>query len=147
MTKQLANELTALAEKATLGPWSAFTEREQTGFRMVRTKIIADDPDIVLAEVKPDENGNEESNAALIVALRNNLPAIIAALRARSDGWQEGVEAAAKALEADAQLCDCHAHSSGECTCGAWDDYKSITAARAIEIVRELLPTPPETTP
>lgn len=53
-------------------------------------------------------------------------------------GYEAGVEAAIKALEADARLCDCAALEENECACGAWDDYKSITSARAVEIVREL---------
>ncbi len=53
-------------------------------------------------------------------------------------GWNAGVEAAAKTLEDDAQLCDCSAHSEGECACGAWCEWKSITSARAVEIVRNL---------
>ena len=53
-------------------------------------------------------------------------------------GYEAGVEAAAKALEADAKLCDCAALEERECACGAWDDYKSIPSARAVEIVRAL---------
>ena len=53
-------------------------------------------------------------------------------------GYEAGVEAAAKALEADAKLCDCFAFEEDECCCGAWNDYKDITSARAVEIVREL---------
>ena len=53
-------------------------------------------------------------------------------------GFNSGVEEAAKALEADAKLCDCAAREERECACGAWDDYKSITSARAVEIVRAL---------
>jgi hypothetical protein len=53
-------------------------------------------------------------------------------------GYEAGVEAAAKALKADAKLCDCAALEANECACGAWDDYKSITSARAVEIVRAL---------
>ena len=53
-------------------------------------------------------------------------------------GYEAGVEACIKALEADAKLCDCFAFEEDECACGAWDDYKSITSARAVEIVREL---------
>lgn len=53
-------------------------------------------------------------------------------------GYEAGVEAAAKALLADARLCDCAALEANECACGAWDDYKSITSARAVEIVRAL---------
>ena len=57
-------------------------------------------------------------------------------------GYEAGVEAAAKALEADAKLCDCAALEERECACGAWDDYKSITSARAVEIVRALATEP-----
>lgn len=52
--------------------------------------------------------------------------------------FNAGIEAAAKALEADARLCDCAALEERECACGAWDDYKSITSARAVEIVLAL---------
>ena len=50
------------------------------------------------------------------------------------------LEAAAKALEADAKLCDCAALENAECACGAWDGYKSIQVQRAIEIVRAIDP-------
>ena len=53
-------------------------------------------------------------------------------------GFNSGVEEAAKALEADANRCDCPARMEVECGCGAWDDNKSITSQRAIEIVRAL---------
>ena len=60
----------------------------------------------------------------------------------QSDEWQAGykagVEAAAKALEADAKKCDCFARNEGECGCGAWCEWKSITSQCAIEIVRAL---------
>lgn len=58
--------------------------------------------------------------------------------RHRQDGYDAGIEAAANALEADARLCDCAARKDCECACGAWDDYKSITSSRAVEIVRSL---------
>jgi len=53
-------------------------------------------------------------------------------------GERAGIEAAINALEADAKLCDCAALEERECACGAWADYKTITSARAIEIVRNL---------
>ena len=56
-------------------------------------------------------------------------------------GYEAGIKAAAKALKADAKLCDCAALEERECACGAWDDYKSITSARAVEIVRKLADT------
>ena len=54
------------------------------------------------------------------------------------EGYEAGVEAAAKALEDDAMKCDCFAFEEDECACGAWNDYKDITSARAVEIVRAL---------
>ena len=48
------------------------------------------------------------------------------------------IEDCAKALEADAKKCDCFARNEGECGCGAWNDYKEISSARAVEIVRKL---------
>lgn len=53
-------------------------------------------------------------------------------------GYEAGVEAAAKTLEADAKKCDCFALEDRECGCGAWCEWKSITSARAVEIVRTL---------
>jgi hypothetical protein len=50
-------------------------------------------------------------------------------------GYAAGIEAAVNALEADAKKCDCFARNEGECGCGAWCEWKSITSARAIEIV------------
>jgi hypothetical protein len=61
----------------------------------------------------------------------------------RQAGYAAGVEAAAKALEADAMKCDCAALEERECGCGAWCEWKSITSARAVEIVRELKNVPP----
>ena len=51
---------------------------------------------------------------------------------------KEAIEECAKALEADAKRCDCFARNEGECGCGAWCEWKSITSQRAIEIVRAL---------
>ena len=53
------------------------------------------------------------------------------------------IEECAKALEADAVKCDCAALEERECACGAWNDYKTITSARAVEIVRALKNVPP----
>jgi predicted DNA-binding transcriptional regulator YafY len=57
-------------------------------------------------------------------------------IAAEQRGYQQGMEEAAGALEADAKLCDCHARSVEECACGAWDGWKTITADRAVQIVR-----------
>lgn len=48
------------------------------------------------------------------------------------------IEECAKALEDDAKQCDCFALEERECGCGAWCEWKSITSARAVEIVRAL---------
>lgn len=56
---------------------------------------------------------------------------------------EAAIEECAKALEADAKRCDCFARNEGECGCGAWCEWKSITSARAIEIVRKLKNVPP----
>jgi hypothetical protein len=53
-------------------------------------------------------------------------------------GYDAGLEAAIKALEADAKKCDCFAFEESECGCGAWWDYKTIKAERAVEIVRAI---------
>jgi hypothetical protein len=53
-------------------------------------------------------------------------------------GYEAGIEAAANALEDDAKRCDCFAYEENECACGSWQDYKTITSARAVEIVRAL---------
>lgn len=53
-------------------------------------------------------------------------------------GYDAGIEAALNALEADAVKCDCAALEERECGCGAWCEWKSITSARAVEIVRSL---------
>ena len=53
-------------------------------------------------------------------------------------GYKAGVEAAAKALEADARICDCAALEDRDCACGAWWEFKSISSERAVEIVRAL---------
>lgn len=58
-------------------------------------------------------------------------------------GYDAGIEAAAKALEVDAKKCDCFARNEGECGCGAWCEWKSITSARAIELVRALVKETP----
>jgi hypothetical protein len=61
----------------------------------------------------------------------------------RQSGYDAGIEAAINALEADAKLCDCAAAEERECGCGAWCEWKSITSARAVEIVRALVKETP----
>lgn len=55
--------------------------------------------------------------------------------------YKAGIETAVKALEDDAKKCDCFAFEERECGCGAWCEWKSITSARAVEIVRKLADT------
>lgn len=38
-------------------------------------------------------------------------------------------------LRAEARLCDCFARSSGECGCGAWDDYKMVPVERIADAI------------
>jgi hypothetical protein len=59
-------------------------------------------------------------------------------------GYDAGIEAAANALKADANKCDCAALEERECACGAWWDYKTIKSERAVEIVRALQGMTPE---
>ena len=66
----------------------------------------------------------------------------IVAQRHREKGFEAGIDAAINALEADAKKCDCFALEERECGCGAWCEWKSITSARAVEIVRELVDKP-----
>ncbi len=83
---QLAEQIKALAEKATAGPWEASTcldywvsEAGSDGDEgLIAHCGDIDWPDY--AEKQPEW----AANAALIVALRNNLPSIIAALEAQA---------------------------------------------------------------
>lgn len=85
-----------------------------------------------MALVMGGESGSGEQS--LIEAFARHR--IATEVAAEQRGYQQGMEEAAGALEADAQLCDCHAHSESECACGAWCEWKTITSARAVEIVR-----------
>ena len=64
--------------------------------------------------------------------LVNNLPEILAAMTARSDGWREGVEVAAKAVKNVGKEDD-------RWVVGSYLKERIATAIRAL--------TPPETTP
>jgi len=81
-----------------------------------------------------------EAARVFVESLRGYLrqPTQSDALSRWQKGFNSGVEEAAKALEADAIKCDCAALEERECACGAWNDYKTITSARAVEIVRAL---------
>jgi hypothetical protein len=73
----MIEELKALAEKATPGPW-----REDTGFEIIGldgAQVCSTVTESALIFRTEDE---AQANAALIVALVNNLPAILSALSA-----------------------------------------------------------------
>ena len=82
--------------------------------------------------IKTQHCPNCETQAAEIERL------CVAKVAEERAAFNAGIEAAAKALEADAKKCDCFARNEGECGCGAWCEWKSITSQRAIEIVRGL---------
>lgn len=92
----------------------------------------------------------QEDREAAAEAVEHARPIFADEIRAgRQDDYQavqafarhriQALEAAAKRLQADAQLCDCHAHSEGECVCGAWYEWKTVPMHRAVEIVRTLI--------
>jgi hypothetical protein len=94
--------------------------------------LIAQDADLI--EICPDNFQN---------LLLNESFERLAKVAEERAAFNAGIEAAANALEADAKKCDCFARNEGECGCGAWCEWKSITSQRAIEIVRALA-TPPQ---
>lgn len=78
----LIEQLEAVSEKATPGPWSRCCDA--TGDTFIAS--IADSAETVCefgAMDSDDAQGQLEADAELMVALRNNLPIIIAALRAQ----------------------------------------------------------------
>ena len=78
-TSDLASELEALAKDATPGPWSW---TEDNGPKMPKQWRIA--PGVLLADCSsgtPGGDSIDRANAALIVGLRNDIPAILSALR------------------------------------------------------------------
>ena len=79
---------------------------------------------------------DEDRKAAEAKADRVNFQTVTAYHCGYQAGRLAGLEEAAVALEADAKLCDCSAYEENECACGAWCEWKTITSARAVEIVR-----------
>jgi 4'-phosphopantetheinyl transferase EntD len=93
--------------------------------------LIAQDADLLDAQpTQSDENSHK-------LALSESFERVAKVAEERA-AFNAGIEAAANALEADAKQCDCFARNEGECGCGAWCEWKSITSARAVEIVRAL---------
>lgn len=107
---RLVEELSALAVAATAGPWEA-----RDGTLRHRHWLIDAPGRRFVAQIDgpPDEEG--EANAALIVALRNNLPAILA-LSPAADEWQDIAERvreeAARVAESQAEIVGALPHSS-----------------------------------
>jgi hypothetical protein len=93
--------------------------------------LIAQDADLI--DAQPTQSDNNFHKLALNESFER-----VAKVAEERAAFNAGIEAAAKALEADARRCDCAAREADECACGAWDDYKSITSARAVKIVRAL---------
>lgn len=93
--------------------------------------LIAQDADLI--DAQPTQSDNNFQNLPLNGSFER-----VAKVAEERAAFNAGIEAAAKALEADAKLCDCAALEERECACGAWNDYKTITSARAVEIVRGL---------
>ena len=144
---KLADELIALAEKATAGPWKANPYRGHIG-----SQVWAGEPGPETAKLILAEGDADDADAALIVALRNNLPEILAALTARSDGWRdiEGAPRDGLALiggwwpEGEEYAAGTWWQNIGHCTkhgvYGDWADCAEPTHWQP-------LPTPPESTP
>ena len=92
MTQTLADTLEALAAKATPGPWEVVADTRTDVCRTTKAEIEylagwnieSPDEEIIGCEgIIP--GGAAEYNTNLIVALHNNLPAFIAALRERDE--------------------------------------------------------------
>lgn len=82
MTHNIADEIERLAGEATIAPW-LWTDDNGPEF----PKQWRIHPGVLLADGNSGTPGGDEidhANAALIVALRNNLPAIICALRSEA---------------------------------------------------------------
>jgi hypothetical protein len=79
----LSEELKALAEKATPGPWGAapVVPMAKNYFYLVGNRE-GNNAEKEIGTIGPSLAPSTEANAALIVALVNNLPAILSALSA-----------------------------------------------------------------
>ena len=135
-------ELEALAEKATPGPWRAFCGA-------THTRVYSDaDGTVQVAEIagpsdvgiRPWNGERWEADASLISALVNNLPAILAALKAQQPG-EDVVERVARALAASDgldfdEVCGVDANpdegycDSGTCIAAYWEEHDAEEARR-----------------
>lgn len=94
MTTDLADELERLAKEATPGEWVVDGEDGHCGVYHAENcdRLM----DLGLSDVEPSD---DEANAALIVALRNALPAILSALRGEGCSECQAVSAAIGSVE------------------------------------------------
>lgn len=103
MKDSVAETLERLAEKATPGPWEADEDPTQSGDHSTMVMIPGQNGQYGVWVAGCCHNWNDavagerriswkeaESNAALIVALRNHLPTIIEALKARGKDQEHG---------------------------------------------------------
>jgi hypothetical protein len=74
----LIDELIALAERATRGPWEYETGPALNG----RHHSVIDQEGVMVCECYEGTEEQQEANAKLIVSLVNNLPTILTALEA-----------------------------------------------------------------
>ena len=103
--------------------------------RYAMDNLIAQDADLIDGlPTQSDDNFHK-------LALNESFERVAKVAEERA-AFNAGIEAAAKALQDDAEQCDCFARMEVECGCGAWNDNKSITSQRAIEIVRALVTSP-----
>lgn len=107
------------------------TAAERIKRREAMDNLIAQDADLI--DAQPTQSDNNFHKLALSESFER-----VAKVAEERAAFNAGIEAAAKALEEDAKQCDCFARNEGECGCGAWCEWKSITSARAVEIVRAL---------
>jgi hypothetical protein len=60
--------------------------------------------------------------------------------QALAEGVAMGIDAAVQWAKDDAKICDCSAHSEGECACGAWCEWKTVPMVRVAQNLAELDP-------
>lgn len=149
---KLADELAALDAKATPGPWRVGGQIGANCPHLIDMGKPPKAPYVMFYEgnkfsgpravAHTDGPANErDASVRLIVALRNNLPAILAALRRPS--FAEGVEAAAKVADAAEAAWDSPTAAMLRIASRATPAQAASGAAAAIgERIRQLAPTP-----
>ena len=102
-----------------------------------RHAVTQADRDAAASYWKSHGIGDQTIYVAYRSGIKDNTSLVQAFMAHRIAAEAAQRELDAQLIEADAKLCDCSAHSEGECACGAWCESKSITSARAAEIIRE----------